>query len=344
MTKVARLELLLLSLLALNVYGRIWIWVAYGSTINPGVAIVALPLAIFSFAWCISHPHDRSRQASPDVRERLRDRTAQSQPSQDQHDRSVASDSVNSIWATRCLTLTGCALSLWGMRAAGLTYEDLAFAPLNHRGQHIHNLALLYEGAGVIAFWSAWTWRYAEAWGGIKSVLRLHFPISIAIFGLPWEGLLRKFDEPLQRLSTDLAVFALDLSDMLTLSDTHVRYWDAFTVYSDRFYLIINETCAGVNLLLSMSLYALGFGWVMGVCLSRAWLLVAYMIPLSILFNGLRIAVIFMLGHSGSVALATGPWHEGSGYLCQLILFVLIALINRWLDRAPMFLTRDPSV
>lgn len=327
---VAQIELAILALLTLNVYGRIWLWITQGSTINPGVAIAATTLAVFTY-WYVY-------------------RSSQHGPSSIQD---IANQRFTLIDHTQCQSSTfmswgmlslGVGLSVLGICSSWAAYKHLAFAPLDHQAQHAHNLGLLCEGAGVIGLWSAWSWSQVNELGGISGVIRLHFPISIAVFGLPWEGILRTLDEPLQRLSTDIAVIVLDLLDLFSLCDSYVHYWDAFTIYSDQFYLIINETCAGVNLLLSMSLYALGFGWVMGVSLSRAWILVAYIIPLSIIFNGVRIAVIFILGHSGSVELATGPWHEGSGYLCQVVLFILIALINQWLNQAPRSLKRGPSM
>lgn len=307
-------EVIFLSWLTLNVTARIWLWLSTGSTLNPGVALVATPLATFAYLWG-TRGINVSRAQLP----------------------------LSSSLQRRMilLRLLGISLTVIGLSVSWITYEQLAFHSLDHDQLLRQNIGLLSEGLGVIALWSAYTWSRAPLWGEELSA-RLHFPLSIAVFGLPWEGVLRRCDEPLQRLSADIAVITLDLTDALSLSDTYVRYWDSFTIYSHQFYLIVNETCAGANLLLSMTLYALGFGWVMGVSLRRAWVLVLYIIPLSICFNGLRVAVIFLLGHAGSVELATGPWHEGSGYLCQVILFALIALINASLDRAPRFAARDP--
>lgn len=305
-----RLEALLLCILALNVTARVWIWIAHGVTINPGVAIAATTLAIFAYF---------RGQGAP-----VSSRGETEHPS-----RAVFTRYMHQrVWFMRLIGLT---LSLGGGSLSWCTYEHLAFMSLDPTHLQLSHLGLILEGLGVIALWSAYTWaRGLDLWG-VERSRRLHFPISIAVFGLPWEGVLRTLDLPLQRLSADLAVMILDLSDLLGLSTAHVRYWDSFTIYSDQFYLIVNETCAGVNLLLSMSLYALGFGWTMGVSLTRAWILIAYIIPLSICFNGVRVAIIFMLGHTGSVELATGPWHEGSGYLCQLLLFIVLALLNMWL-------------
>lgn len=322
------IETALLLTLAVNVTVRTWLWVSQGTTLNPGVAFVAIPLALFAYLWNISAhtSHQKTRDQADD---------SEVKPSKDLF-RITRSHRI----LIKLLKQSGVSLSLLGLYFSWETYEHLAFMSLNHQQRSIYHLSLLAEGGGVILLWSAYTWNRVSEWG-ITLVHRLHFPISISIFGLAWEGVLRDLDEPLQRLSTDIAVLIIDISDALGLSNAQVSYWDSFTIYSSQFYLIINETCAGVNLLLSMALYALGFGWVMNVTLKRAWLLVVYIIPLAILFNGLRVAIIFMLGHAGDVELATGPWHEGSGYLCQLVLFMILALLNRAFDQAPMSKEHD---
>ena len=230
----------------------------------------------------------------------------------------------------------------------------------------IRNLFIIVEGIGLYCLWSAWLWRKYVLFTitidralSISSNLldhntekyksnydlvgQLHYPLSFALFTLPWEAVLRNYDDTLQRISTDIAVYLLDLIDWLKFSEIiQVAYWDAITIYSDRFYLIINETCAGVNLLLSMSIYALGYAWLMKCTVKRSWLLVAYMMPLCLLFNGLRICLIFCLGHFGDQALATGPWHEGSAYISQALLFIALGLINYGLGAEPKSVKHDP--
>ena len=203
-------------------------------------------------------------------------------------------------------------------------------------------LGFIGEGLGLIGLWTSWTYSHFSP----ALCARLYYPLSTSLFSLPWESFLRSYDQHLQELSADVAVRTLDLIDWLFTCSPPLKigYWDSITLYSERFYLIINETCAGINLFISMSLYTLGFSWIMGASIQRATILITYILPLSILFNGLRIAIIFCLGHFGDKALATGAWHEGSAYLSQAALFVIIALINAALDREQVSGARGPSV
>lgn len=285
-----------------------------GGTINQGVALCALPLSIFTFMVQVrSAPNQES------------DRNLRGQDVESSWD--VGSSLLESglfFWGGVCIGVS--AWMMWGC------LDTLALMMNDPVALWQRKVALLLEGVGLVVLWSWWTCR---RWNNScpELVLKLHYPLSLALFALPLESVLRGFDHHLQRLSTDLACLFLDFLQLIGLdrwadAPLNVAYWDGWTLYSDRFYLIVNETCAGVNLLLSMSLYALGFAWVMKTRLSRAWLLVMYMLPLCILFNGLRVAAIFCLGHFGDQDLATGAWHEGSGYLCQLVLFILIAWLN----------------
>lgn len=318
-----RLETLALICLSINLYGRS-VWIALvGHTLNPGVMIVSAPFALIAYLWLVQKVESdiESKQEANYV--------------DDEHQLSTESQ-----WGL--LDLVGPTLFCLGAWVSWQAYTDLILAKTSNHALWWREVGFILEGLGVIGLWRSWTW---QAYGQDRALAwRLHYPLSILIFALPWEGLLRGFDLELQGISTDLGIFCLDLLNLLYEWERPlvVNYWDSITLYSDHFYLIINETCAGVNLLISMSLYAVGFGWVMKGDIKRAWLLVAYIIPLCMVFNGLRIAMIFCLGHFGDQALATGGWHEGSAYICQICLFILMALINRDLDRVPVSSRHGP--
>ena len=279
-----------------------------GLTLNQGVALSAVVLSIGMYLW-LAIPSESNTSPS------------------------------RKTYVVKYQTLI-LALGIWGMLLGMfMTWDSahkLALSSSDHQALQMREVGLIAEGAGILALWSWWTFR---CWGqsDFQRALLLHYPLSIALFALPWESVLRRFDQRLQEISTDIAFCCLKACQLTGIDQVlgaalEIHYWDAWTLYSDQFYLIINETCAGVNLLLSMSLYVLGYAWVMGSSLKRAWVLIGYMLPLCIIFNGLRVALIFGLGHFGDQELATGYWHEGTGYLCQVILFIVIALINQRLD------------
>ena len=326
------LECSVLLILSANIYGRL-LWQAFaGQTINPGVMLIAGPLCLVTYLWVKEYQLSSQR-----------DDLSQDYVNKEGND-SLLKNSEELILGSWYLSVTSLCILLVASFFSWEAYTDQALKS-NHYALWQQEWALIFEGLGLLGLWSAWTWRKYGA--NIENVVTLHYPLSIGIFGLPWEGILRHYDYLLQKLSTDLAVFFLDGWSIFFSPQErplNIEYWDAITIYSPHFYLIINETCAGVNLLLSMSLYAFGFAWVMNTGLQRAWILVLYIIPLCLVFNGIRIAIIFALGHFGDQELATGFWHEGTAYLTQAILFIILAFINYLLDQEPKSAKHDPSM
>ena len=270
-----------------------------GRTLNPAVGIVALCLSVGAIAYII----DRERDMSMDL----------SDPPQHVP--------LLQLYLSGSLYLCGVIISHWG-------YQLLSGSMSDPQGLQYRLYGVLIEGLGL---WGLWFLFLNERYPKALST-QLSFPLAISLFSLPWEPFLRSFDVHLQALSADIAVFIIDLYDGCVSDRISVSYWDTYTFYSDAFYLIVNETCSGVNLLISMSLYAVGFSWVIGATPKRSLTLIAYLLPLCLLFNGVRVAAIFFMGHFGGEALAMGAWHEGSGYVCQLILFILLAQIHRSLN------------
>lgn len=312
-------KLILLGL-TINLYAR-GVWLSLnGDTLNPGVMIVAAPLALLIYVWILS-------EASK----------AQALHLEKDSAKKACEEGIQDTLPISSISLFLVAIGTYYSLSA---YDRLALNATHEWAQWARNLGFTAEGLGLIGLWLAWTRSSFPS----NLSAQLYYPLAIALYALPWEFLLRTFDHDLQEISTDLAVGTLDLIDLLYTPTVplKVAYWDRITLFSDRFYLIVNETCAGVNLLVSMSLYALGFSWVMGLSIRRAAVLIAYILPLCQLFNGLRIAMIFCLGHFGGQALATGLWHEGSAYISQALLFLLIALINMILEQEPRSAEHGP--
>jgi exosortase/archaeosortase family protein len=163
---------------------------------------------------------------------------------------------------------------------------------------------------------------------------RLNQLLMLNLFSLPLEPYLRRFDPNFQQLGADGAVYLLNGLDKLLDLGLNLRYYDRFTFYSDRFYLIINESCSGVNLLLSSGMFVFLLAVLIGISMRGMIYLFLLAIPLSMFFNMIRISLIFWLGHDQGVAVAMGPWHERSAYLSTFFLTLILMWIgqSRWLS------------
>lgn len=173
---------------------------------------------------------------------------------------------------------------------------------------------------------AVWVW----IWGalGLGKARAMMVPVFFAWFALPWEHFLRQaVDIPLQRYSAEIAAI------LLGFAGYPVGFYDEYTIYSEKFYVIVNETCSGMNMLITLGMYTLLFAWITQPSFkNRLWLLA--LVPLlAMTANGLRIAVIYVMGHYGGTELAMGFWHTGSAYLIFLPVFWFIYVANNALTR-----------
>jgi exosortase/archaeosortase family protein len=230
------------------------------------------------------------------------------------------------FWVFLGLALIG--KGIWDLQSA---FTQLSLSQYDGYGWIDYTYGICLAGGGIWCIWKGWLLSFLT----LNTQSRFFFPMWLFGLTLPWEAVVRHWNQPLQEKATDLAVMMLDGAYLLKWIDFKVEYWDSYTFYSDRFYLIINETCSGVNLLISMSLYALGFAWITHSNQRQSLWILLSTLSLCLFFNSLRIVMIFLLGHYGDRELAMGPWHEGSGYAVQLLFFICLAGLRFTLFKDP---------
>ncbi len=179
---------------------------------------------------------------------------------------------------------------------------------------------------GVLIPPLVWCWFFGFI--GVHKARTLALPVSLLYFALPWEFFLRDiFDKPLQAWTADIAL------QLLRLCGYPLRYWNDHTIYTEKYYVIVNETCSGMNLLVTLSLYVLVYAWFLKVRFADRIKLLALVFPLALVANGLRVAIIYLLGHYGGVELADGFWHTGSAYALFVPVFWFIYVVNEALSK-----------
>ncbi len=176
---------------------------------------------------------------------------------------------------------------------------------------------------------AVWVWCWGTyGWTRAKALL---MPVLFGYFALPWEHFLRRtIDIPLQGWTADIALAFLNLAGY------GVRYWDAYTIYTHEYYIIVNETCSGMNLLTTLTMYTLVFAWVAQPALRDRLKLLLLVVPVAMFANGVRVAMLYLMGHYGGNELAMGPWHDRSAYLTFLPVFWFIFVVNQALLRRAM--------
>ena len=182
---------------------------------------------------------------------------------------------------------------------------------------------------GVLALiLPVWIYLVLIDFGGIEWARGYQFPVFFLYFALPLEPLIYEWaDTHLQELTADLAYVFLHLTGF------PVEYWNDHTLYSKVFYVIVDETCAGMNMIVSLFMYAIVFTWLFRLK-ARSWIFpLGCVLPLALVSNGVRVAFIYVLGVKGGTELAMGYWHELSGFVAFLPTLLGVYLVTSLTQR-----------
>lgn len=160
---------------------------------------------------------------------------------------------------------------------------------------------------------------------GWKWLAGLFWPIVYLFFALPvFQTFISTYTNPLQVASTKVAFQLLSLTGFRPYAE------DATTVHLANFTLNIAVPCSGLKLLLALGAFSMFF---MLVANLRVWanvVMVALWLPLALLINGLRIALIGVVGNTWGQQ-AGLAFHDYSGYITLLVCFFILFRVARGL-------------
>lgn len=178
-------------------------------------------------------------------------------------------------------------------------------------------LTVLSFGIVVATFLSTiFIWGYRKAWYAAPGILYLFlgFPIG--------RGFLDKLTNPLQVMSTSSAFHILKLVGLQPMQI------NANQLVIGDYSLYVAAACAGLGMSLSVFAFVVLFmligrlKWWGNVVMLMVWM------PLVILINGIRIAMIGAVGnYYGDHAAAS--FHDYSGYLSLLLMFYILMKLTR---------------
>lgn len=197
-----------------------------------------------------------------------------------------------------------------------LVIPALMFRILGHvtTSSTLSSLSFLILVYGVIALLGGW-----------RLVRLVWFPILFLGFMMPLPATI--FDEisqPAQEWSTIIANVMLKTVGYETHRVGNIIY------IPGGFDLDVGVPCSGFKMLVSMATFAFFFAYYIGVALWRQILLVAMALPLALVINGLRIALIGIVGTKyGEQAGYT--FHDWSGYMVLVVAFAVLFQLGRWL-------------
>jgi exosortase/archaeosortase family protein len=143
-----------------------------------------------------------------------------------------------------------------------------------------------------------------------------------------WNWVIDKFTQPMQEISAKVSF------ELLRAMNYQMYRADSTTILLDNFEMNVGAPCSGLRLMLS--LIAL-MSFFMYIARLRWWanaFLAVFIIPFAILINGLRIAMIGVVGNTyGSEA--GHQFHDWSGYISLVICFVVLQKVCQALGWKP---------
>lgn len=179
-------------------------------------------------------------------------------------------------------------------------------------------LALTFLLAILASIWFVAGWKWVTA---------LALPVLYLGFALPlWTGAIEFYTNPAQLWSTTVAYQILKATGFSPMKFAS----EPTSIYLNHFNLDIAVPCSGLKLLLAVSAFTAFF---MMIANLRWWgnLVMFFMIlPLCVFINGLRIAMIGMVGDSYGAA-AGHQFHDYSGYITLLVCFFALFKVARGL-------------
>jgi len=193
-------------------------------------------------------------------------------------------------------------LTLWILWAANAT--DI---------QQIRSFALIAVLMSMVWFVAGWKWMWALSPG----VLYLLFALPI------WTGFIDNYTNKLQIVSTKVSYYILAaFYDVYQASPT--------SLLLDNFDLNVAVPCSGLKLVVAVTAFTAFF---MLIARLKWWangLMVAVILPLCLFINGLRIALIGIVGEEQGRT-AGLQFHDYSGYITLVVCFFLLFKFARLL-------------
>jgi exosortase len=179
-------------------------------------------------------------------------------------------------------------------------------------------LALSFLCSVLTGIWFAAGWRWMVALAG---------PVLYLGFALPlWTGAIEFYTNPAQLASTTVAFQILKAIGFGPMKFPA----DPTTIYLSHFTLDIAVPCSGLKLMLAVSAFTIFFMMIASLKWWGNLAMVFIVLPLCVFVNGLRIAMIGMVGDQfGSDA--GHQFHDWSGYLMLLICFFTLFKFARGL-------------
>jgi exosortase B len=174
----------------------------------------------------------------------------------------------------------------------------------------------------------------AYAHVGHKVMLKLWFPLFYMLFLIPLPGwLMDSITQPLKILVSDITTWLLSAAGY-PITQVGV------TIYIAQYQLLVEDACAGLNSLISLTAVGLFYIYLMH---NASWrysaLLLMLLLPIAIAANVVRVIILVLLTYYAGNEVAQGYLHDFAGIVTFVSALLLIFGIDKLLTPVRRWLT-----
>lgn len=176
----------------------------------------------------------------------------------------------------------------------------------------------------------------AYAYVGPRVMLKLWFPLFYMLFLIPLPGwVMDSITQPLKILVSDITTWLLSA---LGYPITQV----GVTIYIAQYQLLVEDACAGLNSLISLTAVGLFYIYLMH---NASWrysaLLLMLLLPIAIAANVVRVIILVLLTYYAGNEVAQGYLHDFAGIVTFVSALLLIFGIDKLLTPVRRWLTPE---
>ena len=171
---------------------------------------------------------------------------------------------------------------------------------------------------------------------GHRVLMKLWFPIFYLGFLIPLPGwVLDSLTQPLKILVSDIVTWLLAALGY-PISQVGV------TLYIAQYQLLVEDACAGLNSIISLTAVGLFYIYLMH---NASWryslLLLAFLLPIAIAANVIRVIILVLLTYYFGNEVAQGYLHDFAGIVTFVSALLLFFLLDQILTPLRRYLTRN---
>ncbi len=175
-------------------------------------------------------------------------------------------------------------------------------------------------------FWTLWSLSYALC--GAAFARLMLFPVAFLLFTVPL-SFLDIFTVKLRFLTSSLAAGLLNgIGIPVVRSGTGLH-----CLAGEGFNLDVADPCSGLRSIFALSALTAAYAYVTQKTLLKKWILFLCAVPVAVLGNLVRIFSIAVVAKFCGQEVATGFYHDYSGYIVFLVGILSVMQLGSWLQR-----------